>query len=123
MAQGDNGPPLVKSPGKQPWAADADLAAAGAKPASLKQLSRGMVGMASQDATCYMISMLQMMFFTGRLRKGVYLMRTISSEYSREDQWADGHSLGRNVQNNRALALQRVFYDLQVRRSRPHMCA
>lgn len=51
----------------------------------------------SLGATCYMNSLLQTLFFTNKLRKAVYLMPTESDDSSKSV----------------ALALQRVFYELQ----------
>ena len=57
----------------------------------------GFVGLKNQGATCYINSLLQTFFFTNKLRKAVYQMPT------------EGDELTKSV----ALALQRVFYDLQ----------
>lgn len=57
----------------------------------------GYVGLKNQGATCYMNSLLQTLFFTNQLRKAVYQMPTESDDSSRSV----------------ALALQRVFYELQ----------
>jgi len=57
----------------------------------------GYVGVKNQGATCYMNSLLQTLFFTNKLRKAVYLMPTESDDSSKSV----------------ALALQRVFYELQ----------
>ncbi|GAB6025849.1 Ubiquitin carboxyl-terminal hydrolase 7 [Chamberlinius hualienensis] len=57
----------------------------------------GFVGLKNQGATCYMNSLLQTLFFTNKLRKAVYLMPTESDDSSKSV----------------ALALQRVFYELQ----------
>lgn len=57
----------------------------------------GYVGLKNQGATCYMNSLLQTLFFTNKLRKAVYLMPTESDDSSKSV----------------ALALQRVFYELQ----------
>ncbi|XP_075588798.1 ubiquitin-specific protease 7 isoform X5 [Dermatophagoides farinae] len=57
----------------------------------------GYVGLKNQGATCYMNSLLQTLFFTNKLRKAVYQMPTESDDSSKSV----------------ALALQRVFYDLQ----------
>jgi len=57
----------------------------------------GYVGLKNQGATCYMNSLLQTLFFTNQLRKAVYLMPT------------EGDDASKSV----ALALQRVFYELQ----------
>ncbi|KAF7489071.1 Ubiquitin carboxyl-terminal hydrolase 7 [Sarcoptes scabiei] len=57
----------------------------------------GFVGLKNQGATCYMNSLLQTLFFTNELRKAVYQMPTESDDSSKSV----------------ALALQRVFYDLQ----------
>ncbi|KAI6652262.1 Ubiquitin carboxyl-terminal hydrolase 7 isoform X1 [Oopsacas minuta] len=57
----------------------------------------GFVGLRNQGATCYMNSMLQSLFFTNVLRRAVYQMPT------------QGHDTNLSV----ALALQRLFYELQ----------
>ncbi|ESO84027.1 hypothetical protein LOTGIDRAFT_184079 [Lottia gigantea] len=57
----------------------------------------GFVGLRNQGATCYMNSLLQTLFFTNKLRQAVYLMPT------------EGDDCTKSV----ALALQRVFYELQ----------
>lgn len=57
----------------------------------------GYIGLKNQGATCYMNSILQTLFFTNRLRKAVYQMPT-------EDD---------DPENSVALAMQRVFYELQ----------
>ncbi|EEC01240.1 ubiquitin carboxyl-terminal hydrolase, putative [Ixodes scapularis] len=57
----------------------------------------GYVGLKNQGATCYMNSLLQTLFFTNQLRKAVYQMPTESDDSSKSV----------------ALALQRVFYELQ----------
>ncbi|XP_046460028.1 ubiquitin carboxyl-terminal hydrolase 7-like isoform X2 [Daphnia pulex] len=57
----------------------------------------GFVGLKNQGATCYMNSLLQTLFFTNQLRKAVYKMPTESDD----------------TQRSVALALQRVFYELQ----------
>ncbi|XP_077980640.1 ubiquitin carboxyl-terminal hydrolase 7-like [Glandiceps talaboti] len=57
----------------------------------------GFVGLKNQGATCYMNSLLQTLFFTSKLRKAVYLMPTEKDDSSKSV----------------ALALQRVFYELQ----------
>lgn len=57
----------------------------------------GFVGLKNQGATCYMNSLLQTLFFTNQLRKAVYQMPTESDDSVRSV----------------ALALQRVFYQLQ----------
>lgn len=57
----------------------------------------GYVGLKNQGATCYMNSLLQTLFFTNKLRKAVYQMPTESDDSTRSV----------------ALALQRVFYELQ----------
>lgn len=57
----------------------------------------GCVGLKNQGATCYMNSLLQTLFFTNQLRKAVYQMPTESDDSSKCV----------------ALALQRVFYELQ----------
>ncbi|ESO09431.1 hypothetical protein HELRODRAFT_97558 [Helobdella robusta] len=57
----------------------------------------GCVGLKNQGATCYMNSLLQTLFFTNQLRKAVYMMPTESDDSSKCV----------------ALALQRVFYELQ----------
>ncbi|XP_017493004.1 PREDICTED: ubiquitin carboxyl-terminal hydrolase 7-like, partial [Rhagoletis zephyria] len=51
----------------------------------------------NQGATCYMNSLLQTLYFTGKLRKAVYQMPTE----------------GENCKKSVALALQHVFYELQ----------
>eukprot|EP01135_Chromosphaera_perkinsii_P004175 Nk52_evm82s270 gene=Nk52_evmTU82s270 len=56
----------------------------------------GYVGLKNQGATCYMNSLLQTLFFTNKLRRGVYLMPTENDD-----------------KKSVALALQRVFYELQ----------
>jgi len=58
----------------------------------------GYVGLKNQGATCYMNSVLQTLYFTSQLRKAVYKMPT------------DGDDVNKSV----ALALQRVFYELQT---------
>ncbi|CAI4232576.1 unnamed protein product [Auanema sp. JU1783] len=57
----------------------------------------GYVGLKNQGATCYMNSILQTFFFCSKFRKAVYEMPTCND--------SDDNSV--------ALALQRVFYDLQ----------
>ncbi|CAJ0914081.1 unnamed protein product, partial [Mesorhabditis belari] len=57
----------------------------------------GYIGLKNQGATCYMNSLLQAFFFTNQLRKAVYEMPT------EED----------DSESSVALAMQRVFYDLQ----------
>ncbi|KRX28135.1 Ubiquitin carboxyl-terminal hydrolase 7 [Trichinella nelsoni] len=57
----------------------------------------GYIGLKNQGATCYMNSLLQTLFFTNKLRKAVY---QISTEQD------DPHK-------SVALAMQRVFYELQ----------
>ncbi|KAL1115934.1 hypothetical protein AAG570_005429, partial [Ranatra chinensis] len=57
----------------------------------------GYVGLKNQGATCYMNSLLQTLYFTNQLRKAVYKMPTESDDSSKSV----------------ALALQRVFHDLQ----------
>lgn len=57
----------------------------------------GYVGLKNQGATCYMNSLLQTLFFTNQLRKAVYQMPTESDDSVKSV----------------ALALQRVFYNLQ----------
>ncbi|XP_017492273.1 PREDICTED: ubiquitin carboxyl-terminal hydrolase 7-like [Rhagoletis zephyria] len=57
----------------------------------------GFVGLKNQGATCYMNSLLQTLFFTGKLRKAVYQIPT------------EGEDCKKSV----ALALQHVFYELQ----------
>ncbi|KAL7070891.1 hypothetical protein ACQ4LE_009950 [Meloidogyne hapla] len=57
----------------------------------------GCIGLKNQGATCYMNSILQTLFFTNKLRKAVYQMPTD------ED----------NPDSSVALAMQRVFYELQ----------
>ena len=109
-APANKGPPVVRSPEKEPLVAGSYASGAGAAPAPAMQLSRGatcMVGMASQHATCYMTSMLQMLFFTGRFRKGVYSMQTCLEPTDDSPAEKQSKTVGR--------ALQRVFYRLQVR--------
>ncbi|KAK6643307.1 Ubiquitin carboxyl-terminal hydrolase 7 [Polyplax serrata] len=57
----------------------------------------GFVGLKNQGATCYMNSLLQTLYFTNQLRKAVYKMPTESDDSTKSV----------------ALALQRVFYELQ----------
>lgn len=57
----------------------------------------GYVGLKNQGATCYMNSLLQTLYFTNRLRQAVYKMPTEADDSSKSV----------------ALALQRVFHDLQ----------
>lgn len=57
----------------------------------------GFVGLKNQGATCYMNSLLQTLYFTNYLRKAVYKMPTEADDSSKSV----------------ALALQRVFHDLQ----------
>jgi len=57
----------------------------------------GYVGLKNQGATCYMNSLLQVLYFTNSLRKNVYKMPTEADDSAK--------SVG--------LALQRVFHDLQ----------
>jgi len=57
----------------------------------------GYVGLKNQGATCYMNSLLQVLYFTNVLRKAVYKMPTESDD----------------SQKSVGLALQRVFYELQ----------
>ncbi|CRK86286.1 CLUMA_CG000165, isoform A [Clunio marinus] len=57
----------------------------------------GYVGLKNQGATCYMNSLLQTLYFTNELRKEVYKMPTEADDSSKSV----------------ALALQRVFHDLQ----------
>lgn len=57
----------------------------------------GFVGLKNQGATCYMNSLLQTLYFTNRLRQAVYKMPTEADDSSKSV----------------ALALQRVFHDLQ----------
>ncbi|CAG0888119.1 unnamed protein product [Darwinula stevensoni] len=57
----------------------------------------GYVGLKNQGATCYMNSLLQVLYFTNQLRKAVYKMPTESDDSAKSV----------------ALALQRVFYELQ----------
>jgi len=57
----------------------------------------GYVGLKNQGATCYMNSLLQVLYFTNHLRKNVYKMPTEADDSAK--------SVG--------LALQRVFHDLQ----------
>jgi len=58
----------------------------------------GYVGLKNQGATCYMNSLLQVLYFTNVLRKAVYKMPTESDD----------------SQKSVGLALQRVFYELQT---------
>jgi ubiquitin carboxyl-terminal hydrolase 7 len=57
----------------------------------------GYVGVKNQGATCYMNSLLQVLYFTNLLRKCVYKMPTEADDSTKSV----------------ALALQRVFHDLQ----------
>jgi len=57
----------------------------------------GYVGLKNQGATCYMNSLLQVLYFTNFLRRAVYKMPTESDD----------------SQKSVGLALQRVFYELQ----------
>lgn len=57
----------------------------------------GYVGLKNQGATCYMNSLLQTLYFTNQLRRAVYKMPTEADDSSKSV----------------ALALQRVFYELQ----------
>ncbi len=57
----------------------------------------GYVGLKNQGATCYMNSLLQVLYFTNSLRRSVYKMPTEADDSAK--------SVG--------LALQRVFHDLQ----------
>lgn len=57
----------------------------------------GYVGLKNQGATCYMNSLLQTLYFTNQLRKAVYKMPTEADDSTKSV----------------ALALQRVFHDLQ----------
>lgn len=57
----------------------------------------GYVGLKNQGATCYMNSLLQTLFLTNKLRKAVYHMPTENDD----------------INKSVALALQRVFYELQ----------
>lgn len=57
----------------------------------------GFVGLKNQGATCYMNSLLQTLYFTNELRKAVYQMPTENDD----------------INKSVALALQRVFYELQ----------
>ncbi|VDM97127.1 unnamed protein product [Thelazia callipaeda] len=57
----------------------------------------GFIGLKNQGATCYMNSILQTFFFTNRLRKAVYQMPTENDD----------------PETSVALAMQRVFYELQ----------
>lgn len=60
----------------------------------------GFVGLAQQDATCYMNAMLQMMFFIGKLRKAVFMMPSEGDTSAPQ-------------------ALQRLFYGMQARTLSP----
>lgn len=57
----------------------------------------GYVGLRNQGATCYMNSLLQTLYFTNQLRRAVYKMPTEADDSA----------------TSVALALQRVFHDLQ----------
>jgi len=57
----------------------------------------GYVGLKNQGATCYMNSLLQTLFLTNKLRRAVYQMPTENDD----------------INKSVALALQRVFYELQ----------
>uniref|UniRef100_A0A0N5AEX3 Ubiquitin carboxyl-terminal hydrolase 7 n=1 Tax=Syphacia muris TaxID=451379 RepID=A0A0N5AEX3_9BILA len=57
----------------------------------------GHIGLKNQGATCYMNSILQTFFFTNQLRKAVYQMPTENDD----------------PETSVALAMQRVFYELQ----------
>uniref|UniRef100_F1KR00 Ubiquitin carboxyl-terminal hydrolase 7 n=1 Tax=Ascaris suum TaxID=6253 RepID=F1KR00_ASCSU len=57
----------------------------------------GFIGLKNQGATCYMNSILQTFFFTNMLRKAVYQMPTENDD----------------PETSVALAMQRVFYELQ----------
>ena len=57
----------------------------------------GYVGLKNQGATCYMNSLLQTLYFTSQMTKAVYKMPTESDDSMKSV----------------ALALQRVFYDIQ----------
>eukprot|EP00040_Diaphanoeca_grandis_P020566 m.109383 g.109383 ORF g.109383 m.109383 type:complete len:1075 (+) comp27952_c0_seq2:248-3472(+) len=71
----------------------------------------GMVGISNQGATCYMNSLLQTLFFTGDLRRGVFLMPTVPT--SDTPEYAELlEQLERDKESNVALAVQRVFYRL-----------
>ena len=59
--------------------------------------STGYVGLKNKQATCYLNSLLQALYFTNKLRKAVYQMPTESDDSS----------------SSVALALQRVFYQMQ----------
>ncbi|XP_018020606.1 ubiquitin carboxyl-terminal hydrolase 7 [Hyalella azteca] len=58
----------------------------------------GYVGLKNQGATCYMNSLLQVLYFTNQLRMAVYKMPTESDDSTKSV----------------ALALQRVFHELQT---------
>ncbi|KAJ2779694.1 ubiquitin-specific protease ubp15 [Coemansia javaensis] len=58
----------------------------------------GFVGLRNQGATCYMNSLLQSLYFTNEFRNAVYQIPTENDD----------------PQSSVALALQRVFYNLQV---------
>lgn len=58
----------------------------------------GYVGLKNQGATCYMNSLLQVLYFTSQLRMAVYKMPTESDDSTKSV----------------ALALQRVFHELQT---------
>ncbi|CAB3397673.1 unnamed protein product [Caenorhabditis bovis] len=58
----------------------------------------GFIGLRNQGATCYMNSILQAFYFTTAFRKAVYLMDTGTEP----------------TESNICLAMQRVFYELQM---------
>ena len=70
----------------------------------------GMVGILNQGATCYMNSLLQTLFFTDALRRGVFLMPTVPNATDNEATATVVLDNDKNV----ALAIQRVFYRLQT---------
>ncbi|KPJ08208.1 Ubiquitin carboxyl-terminal hydrolase 7, partial [Papilio machaon] len=81
----------------------------------------GYVGLKNQGATCYMNSLLQTLYFTNQLRKAVYKMPTESDDSTRFEEsrrnmlyelFATNPVFHKSV-TSVALALQRVFYELQ----------
>eukprot|EP00941_MAST-03F_sp_MAST-3F-sp1_P001373 g1373.t1 len=65
----------------------------------------GMVGLLNQGATCYLNSLLQALYHVGRLRNAVYSLST---------SFADIDVAKTSDNKNVALAIQRVFHDLQI---------